>query len=142
MAAIADSTCAELLEAWTIEPELAERITATARSFRNATDRNLFIISGHRTEAEQNRLRSEGRPTAPNALSNHVICPARAVDVRMEGFPSSSLKRVLGTAATKHGLRWGGGSNLDELGIPADWNHFDLGPRTDATASAWRAAHA
>lgn len=28
-----------------------------------------------------------------------------------------------------NGLRWGGGGPVDDIGIPVDWNHLDLGPR-------------
>jgi len=29
-----------------------------------------------------------------------------------------------------NGLRWGGGGEVDSGGIPVDWQHADLGPRT------------
>lgn len=35
-----------------------------------------------------------------------------------------------GLAANLAGLRWGGGSTVDDTGVPSDWNHLDLGPRT------------
>lgn len=40
------------------------------------------------------------------------------------------MKSIWGQWVMKSGLRWGGGSKLLETGLPSDWQHVDLGPRT------------
>lgn len=93
------------------------------------TGKQVKIISGARTVAEQNRLRRGGRPTAPNDRSTHLSCPATGVDVSLGFGVSRREKAVWGEWVTRVGLRWGGGSPVDQGGIPADWNHVDRGPR-------------
>lgn len=88
------------------------------------------IISGHRTREEQLELARQGRPAAPDHLSTHRSCPATGVDIWPDVEPTRPVKATLGAAAMEQGLRWGGGSPVDDTGIPSDWNHFDLGPRT------------
>lgn len=91
----------------------------------------ISIISGFRSEAEQDALREAGRPTAPNDLSTHLSCPATGVDLRPQIAVTTLVKARLGTEGVFSSLRWGGGSSVDaETGIPSDWQHFDLGPRT------------
>lgn len=114
---------------WKLDPVLAERVSRVLNEFEHATNRSVRITSGFRTFAQQDALRRSGRPTAPNNVSNHTICPARAVDISLGFAPTRALKHWLGNMATKHGLRWGGGSPLDEDYIPSDWQHLDLGAR-------------
>jgi hypothetical protein len=90
---------------------------------------DLTIISGFRSPARQEELRKAGRPAAPVHLSNHTVCPARALDFRVSVTPTPDVKAAFGAAAVRVGFRWGGGSPVDDRGIPSDWNHVDLGPR-------------
>lgn len=112
---------------WRVDPIVMYRLSLGCRRLSFGIE----IISGYRTEEEQNALRDQGRPTAPNDQSTHLSCPATGVDVRMVGMtPTNVTKALLGSAMMEAGLRWGGGSKVDpETGIPSDWNHFDLGPR-------------
>jgi len=88
------------------------------------------IISGERTVREQDALRRSGRPTADNDKSTHLDCPATGSDLMPQIAVTNVVKARLGAEMVLAGLRWGGGSPVDpETGIPADWNHFDLGPR-------------
>jgi len=96
----------------------------------------LTLISGWRSEAAQLRLAREGRPAAIPALSTHLSCPSTGADLRLCGFmdPFNSARdnavwAYVGEAAEKIGLRWGGGSPRSS-GLPSDFNHFDLGPRS------------
>lgn len=129
--------CALSLE-WLLDPELAKRVVLAAYYFSAATGRELEVISGFRTCDRQRELEEQGLPAAPCELSNHTICPARAVDVRFEGYPARVLVIALGVAATAAGLRWGGGGPTDDDGVPVDWRHLDLGPRQDAQAREYR----
>jgi len=94
----------------------------------------LLIFSGHRTREEQDALESEGRPTAPFDLSTHTTCPATGADIRPDIAWDVAVTLTFGSAALFAGLRWGGGSPVDELGIPSDRSHVDLGPRNGPTA--------
>lgn len=119
-----------LAKNWTLDPTLSTRVVRTFEKFILETRHTPRVISGYRTAAEQEALRRAGRPTAPDNLSNHRVCPSKAVDVSL-GFPvTKNLKLVFGRIATQEGLRWGGGSPLDEESIPRDWQHLDLGPRS------------
>jgi len=117
----------DLSRRWLIHPELARRlVTLAARA-----PFPVQIISGYRSPAKQKALRQEGRPAAPVDLSTHTSCPATGADV----WPGVAVTRVvqaqLGEAGVIAGLRWGGGSPVDpSTGIPTDWNHFDMGPRS------------
>lgn len=116
-----------LVDRWTIHPRLAEALVAmTIRlPFR------FRVISGYRTAERQAELAREGRPAAPDHLSTHRSCPATGVDVWPDVEPVNTVKAMLGVAAMEQGLRWGGGSPVDpQTGIPSDWNHLDLGPRS------------
>ncbi len=127
-------TCSQLVTDELIAPLLAERLGMMERIFRDMTDRSLTGISGFRTKAEQEALRARGRPAAPDELSTHRTCPATGADLRMNGLPTTPLKKAFGEAAILSGLRWGGGSSRDpDTGIPSDWNHVDLGPRSQTT---------
>lgn len=120
------TTVCELTERWRISRELAQALVHIARNLPFGVQ----IISGHRTEEEQENLREEGRPAAPPGRSTHTSCPATGADLRLTIPPANQVKIELGRVARLAGLRWGGGSPIDpDTGIPSDWNHFDLGPR-------------
>lgn len=116
----------DIVRRWTVEWEVAARLTTMA----GMVPFDLSIISGYRSPQQQRELREQGRPAAPVELSNHTACPARAVDMRISVTPTRSAKAEFGRAAVMAGFRWGGGSPVDDAGIPSDWNHLDLGRRT------------
>ena len=124
----------DLLENWRLDPVLARKVAATLIDFRRETGRSIEVISGFRTDQEQRALSRRGRPAAPIHLSNHTICPARAVDIRIGGIPTTAVKETFGRIAELNGLRWGGGSPKDPMNeiLPTDWPHLDLGPRVGA----------
>jgi len=110
---------------WGISLNLATRLTMIADNLPFG----LMIISGSRTCEEQNALRESGRPAADCAASTHVVpCPATGADVWPAIGVDDGVKVMIGREAIIAGLRWGGGSPLDALAIPTDWNHLDLGP--------------
>jgi len=113
---------------WGISPELGRKLQVLQDNFPTP----LQIISGSRTPEQQDALRESGRPTAPNELSTHLDCPlATGADLTLNLITGNRQKIALGLAASLAGLRWGGGSQVDpETGIPQDWNHVDLGPRS------------
>jgi len=118
---------------WKLSLPLAQKLVTMSRQFATG----LTIISGHRTNDEQDALRAAGRPAAANDKSTHLACPSQGADLRVNGVttlrdPTSSadeVKMAFGVAAVFAGLRWGGGSPINAFGIPSDWNHVDLGPR-------------
>lgn len=87
------------------------------------------IISGWRSQDHQERLVREGKG-APVDKSTHTSCPATGADLWPLLTVTTNVKGYLGAACTRCGLRWGGGSPLDGDGLPVDWNHVDLGPRS------------
>lgn len=92
---------------------------------------DLTIISGWRSLERQEELRRAGRPAADPSRSNHLSCPATALDFRVGVAATDAVKAEFGRAAVSVGFRWGGGSPVDpDTGIPSDWNHVDEGPRT------------
>jgi len=93
------------------------------------TRQEAVIVSGYRTRAEQAALGRQGRPTAPDSLSTHRSCPATGADVWIGFLPVVTKKHIWGRILFLNGLRWGGGSPLDNNAIPLDWQHVDLGPR-------------
>jgi hypothetical protein len=115
-----------LVDRWLISQDLAQRLIRAA-SFLPFP---VTIISGYRTPAKQLSLAREGRPTAAVDRSTHTSCPATGADI----WPGIAVTRVvqatLGEALVRAGLRWGGGSPVDSGGMPSDWNHADLGPRS------------
>jgi hypothetical protein len=122
---------------WGIDPSLSLRLTRMAEAIAPL---RIGIISGFRDSAKQAELASRpGSLAAADALSTHRTCPATGADLKLlgVGFPSRAHKVSFGAAATLAGLRWGGGSKLQD-GIPEDWNHVDLGPRMDEVAEAYR----
>ena len=120
---------ADLIEKWGLECNFAYRVAKFIDEAEFALGRDVEIISGFRSRKEQEQLSKEGRPTAPFYLSNHTTCPATAIDISMGFARTREMKLILGHQAHLNGLRWGGGSPLDDDGLPSDWNHFDLGPR-------------
>lgn len=120
----------EIAHRWGVALDTVRRVRLAAHDFNTETGRQVWIISGHRTRAEQRRLSRQGRPTAPDDRSTHRSCPATGVDVSLGARPSGFLKATWGTWTLRHGLRWGGGGKVDEGGIPLDWQHVDVGPRT------------
>jgi len=126
----ADTDPCRLASKWTLENELSFKLVAMA----SGIPFGLTIYSGFRTAARQAELEAAGRPTAPDRLSTHRACPSQGADVRFTlGAANLELtSRVLfGHHATLAGLRWGGGGPVnDRTGIPVDWNHLDLGPRS------------
>lgn len=119
-----------IAERWRLEPELALRVWRAAEAMTAETGRDVWIISGFRTAAEQKQLEREGRPAAQDGLSSHRTCPARAVDIHAGFGVTNVLKAIWGRLVTFEGLRWGYPGTADpRTGIPAGWNHVDLGPR-------------
>lgn len=80
----------------------------------------LYILSGHRTAAEQNEV----NPDFPQSL--HRRCPSVAVDLRVGDLPASAtpfdIWAAVGQLFKKRGGRWGWDAYGD-----GEENHFDLG---------------
>jgi len=119
----------EISSTWGIDERLAKRIVGAADLFLMLQRAPVWVISGYRTSYEQASLGRLGRPTAPVGRSTHTTCPATGVDISLGTLPSMERKRLWGTLVQLDGLRWGGGSAVDDHGIPSDWQHADLGPR-------------
>lgn len=119
----------EISSRWLVDIRTAERVVRAATAFRVQTGRDVWIISGHRTERRQRELTAAGRPTASPELSTHLSCPATGVDVSLGPMPTRAMIAIWGRLAVESGLRWGGGSAVGADGIPSDWPHVDLGPR-------------
>lgn len=130
----------DLVARWQIHPVLAARILDMLRPEVGPFGYlGLSIISGARSRSDQARLEAEGRPAAPFDLSTHANedasgCPrlATGADLRPGVESVRTVQAQFGYAALLSFLRWGGGSPIDpETGIPSDWNHVDLGPRSE-----------
>jgi len=115
---------------WKVSQDTMTRVVLSAQQYTAETALPVDIISGFRSQAEQTALGRQGRPTARDDLSTHRSCPATGVDVSLGLFPTRVQKATWGRVATLNGLRWGGGGAVDQGGIPVDWAHVDLGPRT------------
>ena len=126
---ITGSDWCALADEWTVATETMHRVWLSASDFVSETGRDVWIISGFRTLAQQEALRRAGRPTALDAASTHRSCPATGVDISLGTFPSRDLIETWGRIVRLNGLRWGGGSKLDDFGVPEDWQHVDRGPR-------------
>ena len=112
---------------WGISEDVAARIVTMS----GRLEFGITLISGLRSDREQDALRAAGRPAAPNDVSTHLSCPATGVDLMPQVVATNVVKARLGAEGVHSGLRWGGGSAIDpETGIPSDWNHFDRGPRS------------
>lgn len=123
-----EDVCA-LAARWGVDIGTMERVATAAEQFFQETRTRVVIISGYRTEAEQNALRRSGRPAASDSLSTHRSCPATGVDVSLGFAPTRVQKAIWGRLAVMNGLRWGGGGAVDPGGVPVDWGHVDRGPR-------------
>lgn len=131
------SACA-LAERWTLDISLALLVRELQRWINAdsyfvggrppSNPLQLRILSGYRTPERQAELEREGRPTAHPSLSNHTICPARAVDFETLEIRDDEWLEIA-RLALFIGLRWAG---------QHDRNHFDLGPRDDAVAREYR----
>jgi len=119
----------EIQEQWHLDPRLADRVALVVNQTELELGRTVRIISGFRTARAQRDLRAAGRPAADVNVSNHTTCPSRAVDVSLGFGVTGMMIATFGRIAVMNGLRWGGGSPVDERGIPSDWQHLDLGPR-------------
>ena len=120
-------------ERWGIALALSEALQRAAQRVEAAGLGALLMISGLRTEEDQELLKREGRPTAPPGRSTHTSCPATGADVWNTNVDQSSetdgIKLAIVLALEAEGLRVGGGSPIQANGLPQDWNHVDLGPR-------------
>lgn len=114
---------------WGVDPSVLLATRAAAARFEEETRREVWITSGYRTKAEQDALRSEGRPAAPDNVSTHRSCPATGIDISLGFLPTRVQKAIWGRHVVMQGLRWGGGGPVDDLGIPDDWQHVDRGRR-------------
>jgi len=115
-----------LADRWMISQILARAIV----SMTSLLPFKLRLMSGHRTEAHQDELRRQGRPTAAPGVSTHTSCPSTGADITSAIAATKDVKQLFGAAALQVGLRWGGGSPVDpDTLIPSDWQHVDLGPR-------------
>ena len=119
----------EIQREWKLDPRLSSRVATIVNQTELEIGRTVRIISGFRTDREQLALKQAGRPAAPVHLSNHTVCPSRAVDVSLGFLPTRVQKAIFGRISVMNGLRWGGGGPVDDGGIPIDWQHIDLGPR-------------
>jgi len=126
---LTDGDICELAQRWGVSLDVVQRVWMAAWDFNTETGRQVWIISGFRTRAEQRRLSRQGRPTAPDDLSTHRSCPSTGIDISLGARPSGFLKATWGRFTLIHGLRWGGGGKVDDGGIPLDWQHVDVGPR-------------
>lgn len=120
----------ELSRRWLVREDVTHKVVRMANLYTAETGQTVRIISGYRSPEKQRQLARQGRPAASVDLSNHTSCPATAVDVSLGFAPTDVQKAILGRISRTVGLRWGGGSPINEKGIPSDWNHFDLGPRS------------
>lgn len=101
----------------------------SAQELSFLSHRSAFIISGFRSEAEQNELRRRGRPAAAPDRSTHTTCPATGADIWLGPNPPAGLIMEWWRIVGLNGLRLGGGSPLNRDLVPSDWAHVDLGPR-------------
>ena len=146
---ITDSNPCDLAYRWSVAPRLMEKVFTAATLFEiearilgKMGSPTVSIVSGFRTKAEQDALRMSGRPAAPDDRSTHRSCPATGIDISLGNLPTIAQKIAWGRNVMMQGLRWGGGSPVDGSpilgpngnillnGIPSDWQHVDLGPRS------------
>lgn len=125
-----------LVGLWGLAPELACKLAAWREELACARPAPLivYVTSGRRTRSHQACLATLGYQTADPALSTHVPADtgpyagyAQGVDVDLMPDTDEAW-RAAGLAATRVGLRWGGGSAVDSRTlIPQDRWHFDMG---------------
>jgi hypothetical protein len=126
---IAGRDACELAEVWGVRPDIMQKVIQAADIYLMQTRSPVWIISGYRTWAEQQRLGTMGRPTADEDKSTHRTCPSTGMDISLGSWVPRDKKEYWGSLVQLVGLRWGGGSKVDEHGIPSDWQHIDAGPR-------------
>jgi len=126
---ITQSDPCTLAQHWGVDESVMQKVATAADLFLMLTRRPVWIISGFRTQFEQGRLARSGRPAAPDKLSTHRSCPATGVDISLGTGVPRDIILAWGNLVELNGLRWGGGSEKDERGIPSDWQHVDAGPR-------------
>ena len=126
---ITDLDACALSVRWGLDLVFAERLLLSAQDMESETGRQVSIISGYRTRAEQRALRRSGRPAAADETSTHRSCPSTGADVSMGFGVVVTEKHIWGRILLMNGLRWGGGSLLDDDLTPTDWQHLDAGPR-------------
>ena len=125
------SDVCRLSKRWGVDPTVMLKVITASIDFSKAAGVPVFITSGYRTKAEQDELRREGRPAAADRLSTHRSCPATGVDISLGPVkPNEKMIFLWGWNAQMVGLRWGGGSPTDQAGLPVDWQHVDMGPRS------------
>jgi len=124
----------DLSTRWVVDEGVIQRLIRAADDFYEETRGTVQIISGYRTRLEQSNLGRAGRPAAPDELSTHRSCPATGVDVNIGIAPVRIQKIIWGRILFMNGLRWGGGSAVQD-GIPSDWQHVDAGPRSSTLTS-------
>lgn len=127
--AVTASDYMDLSRRWKLDPSFIYRLQLAAEDFERETRRTVVLISGWRSRLEQERLGRSGRPAAPDNVSTHRSCPATGADVSFGHGVVRIEKHIWGRILMLNGLRMGGGSKLDENGIPTDWQHVDAGPR-------------
>lgn len=128
---ITDADVCDLAGRWGVELDTVRRVWSSAFDYEQQTlGQRVWIISGYRTAAEQQKLARQGRPTASDRTSTHRSCPATGVDISLGFLPSNFQKVMWGRIVFANGLRWGGGGPVDpDSLIPVDWPHVDRGPR-------------
>ena len=126
---IAGRDACELAEKWGVRPDIMRKVIQAADIYLMQTRSPVWIISGYRTWLEQQRLGRAGRPTAADEKSTHRTCPATGMDISLGSWVDRQKKQYWGSLVQLVGLRWGGGSKVDDHGIPSDWQHIDTGPR-------------
>jgi len=126
---LTDRRDCDIARRWAVSLDTVQRAQMAAADFFAETGRQVSIVSGWRSKAEQRGLSRKGRPTARDDLSTHRSCPATGMDISLGPLPSGFLKATWGRFTLVYGLRWGGGSPVGDGGIPLDWQHVDTGPR-------------
>ena len=126
---VTDADACDLALRWGLDFRFAEKLLLSAQDFEAETRAAVTILSGYRTKAEQDRLRKRGRPAAPDGISTHRSCPATGADVSLGFAATTTIKHIWGRILFMNGLRFGGGSSLDDDLLPTDWQHVDAGPR-------------
>lgn len=129
---ISDLVVCELAGDWGISPALAMKLVLAQEELPF----DLWIFSGARTRATQDRVSSTPFETSTHADHDATGCPrlATGADVQpvspgVRSVPAAVAQ--MGAAFVRQGLRWGGGAPVGDDGIPVGverW-HVDLGPR-------------
>lgn len=117
-----------------VSPELLDRVI----SAQAVIPFEMWIFSAARSRAHQERISATPFDDSTHADTDRQGCPRLATGIDVQ--PRSTAMRLshaavaqMGAAFVMHGLRWGGGAPVDDMGIPVGnerW-HVDLGPRMD-----------